>query len=356
MKPSAMAGQNANWSNQMRRCTFTTRLLARRSRIKLSTAAFRADSAFHVKRLLPQRPDTTYPCWPQTKRGDQRLCRDGADPVEDGGMAMPNDLVLVRHGESEANIIQKADKEGSAHPKADLLNDRPDWQQRLSPLGIKQAIQAKTWIDDHLSGAGSFDARYVSPFLRARETAAYLGGEHCGGWTVDDRIAERSWGVYGIVPRPERRSQFPLTKKLHDVTPWYVRFDGGESMPDVYGRFRDFQGTLHREHFGQRVLLVSHGDFINVARYGVERMLPEEWEAMDRNPRYTLRNCSITHYSRVNPSDPFDVRDKLRWRRMVYTDTFAESPDGGEWVEVPARRRYTGGELLAQADIAPRVI
>jgi hypothetical protein len=25
-------------------------------------------------------------------------------------------------------------------------------------------------------------------------------------------------------------------------------------------------------------------------------------------------------------------------------------------VELPARRRYTGGELLAQADIAPRVI
>lgn len=271
-------------------------------------------------------------------------------------MAMPNDVVLVRHGQPEANIIQKAEKAGHLHPSADLLNDRPDWQQRLSPLGVEQARQAKTWIDDHLRGAGSFDARYVSPFLRARETAAYLGGETCGGWTVDDRIAERSWGVYGIVPRPERRSQFPLTEKLHEVTPWYVRFDGGESMPDVYGRFRDFQGTLHREHFGQRILVVSHGDFINVARYGVERMLPEEWESMDRDPHYTLRNCSITHYSRVNPFDPFDVRDKLRWRRMVYTDVLAESPDDGEWVELPARRRYTGAELLAQSDVAPRVI
>ncbi len=271
-------------------------------------------------------------------------------------MAMPNDLVLVRHGQSEANIIQTADKTTSPHPRAADLNDRPDWQQRLSPLGIEQAKQARIWIDENLGGVGSFGARYVSPFLRARETAAYLGGETCGGWTIDDRVAERSWGVYGIVPRPERRSQFPLTQKLHEATPWYVRFDGGESMPDVYGRFRDFQGTLHREHFGQRVILVSHGDFINVARYGVERMLPEEWEAMDRDPRYTLRNCSITHYSRVDPLDPSDVREKLRWRRMVYPDAIAESPDGGEWVELADRRRYTGAELLTQAEIAPRLI
>ena len=100
----------------------------------------------------------------------------------------------------------------------------------------------------------------------------------------------------------------------------------------------------------------SHGDLINVARYGVERMLPEEWEAMDRDPRYTLRNCSITHYSRVNPFDRSDVREKLCQRRMVYPDAVAESPDGGEWVELPARRQYTGAELLTQAESAPRLI
>ena len=267
-------------------------------------------------------------------------------------MSMPNDLVFVRHGQSEANIVQRADRDETPHPSASDINDRPDWQQRLSPLGIEQAKQAKEWIDVHLGGAASFDARYLSPFLRTRETAAYIGGNECGEWTVDDRLAERSWGVYGIVPRAEQRQQFPLTNKLHAATPWYVRFDGGESMPDVYGRFRDFQGTLHREQSDLRVIVVSHGDFINVARYGIERMLPEQWESMDRDPRYTIRNCSVTHYTRVNPLDPSDVREKLHWRRIIYPDVIAESPDNGQWVELPARQRFTGTELLEQAAFA----
>lgn len=270
---------------------------------------------------------------------------------------MPNDIVFVRHGLSEANIIHKFDKSGEGHhAKEAEVNDRPDWQQRLSKKGIEQAKGAKLWIDENLGGVTSFDARYVSPFLRTRETAAYIGGLEAGEWTIDDRVVERSWGVYGIVPRAEQRSQFPLTAKLHTATPWYVRFDGGESMPDVYGRFRDFQGTLHREQSGRRVIVVSHGDFINVARYGIERMRPEQWEAVDKDPRYTIRNCSVIHYTRINPEDSNDVRDKITWRRMVYPDAIEESPDGGNWVELPARQRFTGQELLEQVEFAPPLI
>lgn len=271
-------------------------------------------------------------------------------------MSMPNDLVFVRHGQSEANIVQKADKQGELHEAAAQVNERPDWQHRLSAKGVGQAEAAKRWIDVHLGGAQSFDGKYLSPFLRTRETAAHIGGQDCGGWTVDDRVVERSWGVYGTVPRAEQRKQFPLTSKLHEATPWYVRFDGGESMPDVYGRFRDFQGTLHREQSGRRVIVVSHGDFINVARYGIERMLPEQWEEMDKDPRYTIRNCSITHYSRVNPDDPSDIRDKLRWRRIIYPDALTESPDGGVWVGLPERQRFSGQDLLAQAQQASRLL
>lgn len=271
-------------------------------------------------------------------------------------MSMPNDLVFVRHGQSEANIVQKADKKGEVHEAAEQINNRPDWQHRLSAKGVSQAVAAKRWLDTHLGGAASFDGKYLSPFLRTRETAAYIGGPECDGWTVDDRVVERSWGVYGIVPRAEQRKQFPLTSKLHEATPWYVRFDGGESMPDVYGRFRDFQGTLHREQSGRRVIVVSHGDFINVARYGIERMLPEQWEEMDKDPHYTIRNCSITQYSRVNPGDADDIRDKLHWRRIIYPDAIEESPDGGRWIELPERQRFSGSELLEQADTVKRLL
>ncbi len=271
-------------------------------------------------------------------------------------MSMPLDLVFVRHGQSEANIIQKLDKEGAENQHLARVNARPDWKQRLAPQGIEQAKTAGRWLDENLGGVASFDGRYVSPFLRTRETAAYIGGHDTGEWTIDDRVVERSWGVYGTVARAEQRVQFPLTAKLHEATPWYVRFDGGESMPDVYGRFRDFQGTLHREQSDKRVIVVSHGDFINVARYGVERMRPEQWEALDRDPRYNIRNCSILHYTRVNPDDSNDVRDKIHWRRMIYPTAPDESPDGGNWVELPERQRFSGAELLEQAELAPRLL
>lgn len=271
-------------------------------------------------------------------------------------MSMPNHLVFIRHGQSEANIVHKIGKSGGVHDRESEINDRPDWQQRLSSKGVRQAEGAGEWIRKNIGDIATFDALYVSPFLRTRETAAHLAGAEVAGWTIDDRLAERSWGVYGIVPPAEQRSQFPLTAKLHQKTPWYVRFDGGESMPDVYGRFRDFQGTLHREQEGRRVLVVSHGDFMNVARYGLERMLPEDWERLDSDPRYTIRNCAVLHYTRVNPNDDQDVRDKITWRRMVYPDNELESPDNGEWVELPARQRYSGADLLAQVEIAPPLL
>jgi hypothetical protein len=41
-------------------------------------------------------------------------------------MAMPNHLVFIRHGQSEANVVQQADKDGHIHEMADSINDRPD--------------------------------------------------------------------------------------------------------------------------------------------------------------------------------------------------------------------------------------
>ena len=265
-------------------------------------------------------------------------------------MAMPNHLTFVRHGQSEANVIQKHDDHGVDPETAAALFARPDWRHRLTKKGVEQAKNAGIWIEHNIGSLATFDALYVSPFLRTRETAAYIGGAALANWTIDDRLVERSWGVYGKVSRAEQRSQFPLTAAEKAANPWYIRLDGGESMPDVYARFRDFQGTLHREQAGRNVLVVSHGDFINAARYGVERMMPEEWEELDENSDYTLKNCTILEYSRVNPQDETDIRTKMRWRRYTYPDAPELSPDGGGWVELAERRRYTGAELLAQVE------
>lgn len=226
-------------------------------------------------------------------------------------MGMPNNLVFVRHGQSEANIIQKSDKNGFSHELSEIVYDRPDWKQRLSELGIEQAKQAKKWIDENMGGAESFDLRYFSPFLRTRETAAYIGGEDCGEWIHDDRIVERSWGKYGALSQVEREKEFALTARMYKQSPWYVKLDGGESRYEVSNRFRDFQATLHREADGRNVLVVTHGDMIGIARYNIERMLPEQFEEMDNDKSQTVKNCSIVQYTRINPVNPDDVRTKL---------------------------------------------
>ena len=58
----------------------------------------------------------------------------------------------------------------------------------------------------------------------------------------------------------------------------------------------------------------------------------------------------------MNPEDSDDVRDKITWRRMVYPDALEESPNGGTWVELPARQRFTGQELLEQTSFAPPLL
>ena len=271
-------------------------------------------------------------------------------------MAMPNDLVFVRHGQSEANIAQHADKAGRLHAKHTEIYDRPDWEQRLSSLGVEQAGRAKSWFDEHLGGAKSFDLRYFSPFLRTRETAAYLGGEDCGDWIMDDRVVERSWGTYGALSRAEREHRYSLAAKMYGQSPWYTKLPGGESRYEVSDRFRDFQGTLHREAAGLRVLVVTHGDFMGIARYNIERMLPEQFEEVERDTSQDVKNCAIFHYSRVNPTDAADVRDKLSFRRLVNPTDVPSSPFDAAWVELPRRPKFTGAELLAQTRRAPRLI
>ena len=105
---------------------------------------------------------------------------------------------------------------------------------------------------------GFFDAFYVSPFIRTRETAVEISGEMSLRWRIDDRLSERIWGIYGVVSRQEQRSHFPLTSRLANDDPWYIRYDGGESLFDVYNRFKSFRTKLWRKHSGENVLIVAH--------------------------------------------------------------------------------------------------
>jgi broad specificity phosphatase PhoE len=271
-------------------------------------------------------------------------------------MGMPLDLVFVRHGQSEANVLQQAEKDGRVLDLPQDLRDRPDWMQRLTPHGVDQAKAAGAWITENIGDIGdTFEARYYSSFIRARETAAHLGGAALT-WRKHSMLHERDWGHYGTTPRNEQAGKFPRTTQLKHDAPLYARLDGGEALADsVTLRVRDFRDTAKRKWDGKRLIAVTHGDTIGVARYVFEDMLPEQWHEVDKDKSQRMGNCAILWYTRTNPNNQDDVRPYIGWRRMIQPDDIPKSPFGGEWQELPDDRFMTSEELLTSVEKVPRL-
>ncbi|HRC28251.1 MAG TPA: histidine phosphatase family protein [Candidatus Saccharimonas sp.] len=270
-------------------------------------------------------------------------------------MTMPKRLVQIRHGQSEANVVQKNIIELDPEVVREIYA-RPDWMQRLSPLGIEQAKAAGNWIRREIGMLAGFDVIYVSPFLRTFETACYAAGEEVVQLTPEDRIIERDWGLYGQLSRDDQQRLYPDTYRYKKLSPLYARLDGGESIMDAYGRKRDMDGTLHREYPEGRVLMFTHGDTLSTDRYVAERMLPEEYIAMVRDPKFDFRNGSALDRTRTNPRDPEDIREKQYWMRIVHPTCPDLSPYGGEWIEVKGKRTYTVQEGLGRVARTPTLL
>lgn len=268
---------------------------------------------------------------------------------------MPNDLILVRHGESEANVAHRKERHGHGKTIPPEFYDLHDWEYRLSKKGVIQAQKAGAWLTEHVAEISDFDLRYVSPFMRARETAVNLGGTGCQ-WLVDGRLKERDWGIYGATPLEERKALFARTDALRERSSWYTRLDGGESLADnVMMRVRDWFDTLHRDGDSKRVLAVAHGEFMWTVRAAMEYMLPEEWNVVERDRTQKLANCAILWYSRVNPEDKTDIAPYIKWRRIIYPDKPDRSPFEGQWQELPGKRRMTTEELSTSVETVERI-
>lgn len=269
-------------------------------------------------------------------------------------MAMPQDLVFIRHGESEGNIVQRAFKDDTGMEIPPEFMNRHDWEYRLSLNGVEQAKATGAWLLENIGDVDEFfDEKYVSPYIRTRETAAYIGGPACT-WLIDDRLPERDWGIYNSVHPDERKEIFKHTERMREISSLRWRPDGGEAlMSEVLLRFRDWLDTLHREQSNNKVIAVSHGELMWVARYVIERMLPEEWEEADVDKSQRIYNTAVLWYTRKNPEDPNDVRKNLNWRQITVPWDDSKSPFGGVWVELDGKRRFSGEDLLDMAEQVP---
>lgn len=255
-------------------------------------------------------------------------------------MAMPNDLVIVRHGHSEGNLAVDLGKKGDDSLFTPGFRETPGHQWRLTDDGRRQARTTGEWIKTEIGDR--FDRYYVSPFVRTRETAALLGLPDAE-WRVDQRLRERDWGEIGSMPRDEFKARYSQSAFLKKIDALYWRPPSGESIADVRLRVRSFFDTLHRECEGQRVLVVTHGEFMSAARAALEYMGDEEWMIADSDPDQKIRNTHVYHYSRKDP-EKGSTQKYLSWVRKV-----CPWREEGErkWKTI-VRKRFSNEELLRQ--------
>ncbi len=257
-------------------------------------------------------------------------------------MAMPNDLVIVRHGHSEGNLAVDLGKKGDDSLFTPGFRETPGHQWRLTDDGRDQARTTGEWIRTEIGER--FDRYYVSPFVRTRETAALLGLPYAE-WRVDQRLRERDWGEIGSMPRAEFKARYRQSAFLRKIDALYWRPPSGESIADVRLRVRSFFDTLHRECEGQKVLVVTHGEFMSAARAALEYMSDEEWMFADSDDNHKIRNTHVYHYSRTDPEEGLTGK-YMSWVRKV-----CPWRDEGEpvWNTI-VRKRFSNEELLQQVD------
>ena len=173
---------------------------------------------------------------------------------------MPERIVLMRHGQSEANVDPS------------ILATKPDNLVELTARGREQALAA----GEQLKSILPTDSRIkvvVSPFERTQQTlccvAKAIGGRAISAVHIDPRVREQEFGNL----QADRHMVQAQGKLADQVGRFYYRRVDGESSADVYDRASDFWNSLLtgyslRDRFMQHtsprepvdaVLVVTHG-------------------------------------------------------------------------------------------------
>ena len=169
-------------------------------------------------------------------------------------------ILLVRHGESEANVDKT------------ILLARPDHNIGLSEQGKRDAQRCgeflKSWCPRERPMASW--RMWHSPYKRAVQTAKLVEVNSLP--VVRDRkehilLGEQQFGLFDGIPDNELAARFPLEDahyKKHEAFEgrFWARFPLGESRFDVAQRVHQAFGTFHRDadrHGIHDIIIVAHG-------------------------------------------------------------------------------------------------
>lgn len=259
---------------------------------------------------------------------------------------LPIDIILVRHGESEGNVVHKASRRGDNRLFTPEFRDRHSRTFRLTDKGIAQAKAAGEWLRANVPMP--LDRFYVSDYMRAKETAALLGLPNAQ-WRVEYQLRERDMALMDNCPEDEKRRLFALEQKQYEVDPFLsYPAGGGESIAQMCLRMKaDFIEHIARECFDKRIIAVCHGHVMRPVQLELEHLGHDDFIRLDESddPADKIHNCQIFWYTRRDP-DTLKLERALVARRSICA--MGAVGDTG-WRRI-VRPKFTNEQLLKEVE------
>ena len=180
----------------------------------------------------------------------------------------PKRIILIRHGESEANVDRY------------LFGQVPDYTIELTQKGREQAMEAGRRLKEMVGDERIYF--YVSPFWRARSTfegVANAFPRNQFHYNEEPRLREQEWGYLRCNEEFDK-----ICGERKDYGTFYYRIPGGEAGSDVYDRVNDFLGSMFRDFkhpkFPPNCVMVTHGLTIRLFLMRFFHLTVEEFEQM----------------------------------------------------------------------------
>jgi broad specificity phosphatase PhoE len=231
-------------------------------------------------------------------------------------------ILLVRHGESQANVNQSLHKIVPDHEIAlsslgkeqaerageiikayyertfgELLEDKKEESQVFNHENIANVLQQML---SHMATQSKPKIRlWQSPYRRTRETAAVIE-KALGNIILDKRehvlLCEQQFGLFDGVSREVQKEKFPEEYECFQHTrthngKFWARYPMGESAFDSACRIHQAFGTFKRDaddHGIENIVVVCHGTVLRLFTM-MWRHLTPEWFAAEESPG----NCAI---------------------------------------------------------------
>jgi len=171
--------------------------------------------------------------------GDKSSNKESVNPSDN-----ETTFYLVRHGEAEHNVLGIL----SSWPEKRIFHLTENGKLRVSAVAEE--------LSDKKIGK-----LYSSPITRTLETARIISERIGVGITVDERLRETDFGVYDCGTFAARDEKYATDLDRLDTDIAEI-----EGLRHVRERIVSFLGDVMNRDAGEKIVIVSHGDPLEVMR------------------------------------------------------------------------------------------